>query len=48
MPFKDSFPYRAVRYGFRLPGRMYSKYITEPTIKRWIKRSELMVYVHDP
>jgi FkbM family methyltransferase len=48
MPFKDSFPYRAVRYGFRLPGRMYSKYITEPIIKRWIKRSELMVYVHDP
>jgi len=48
MPFKDSFPYRAVRYAFHLPGRMYSKYITEPIIKRWIKRSELMVYVHDP
>jgi FkbM family methyltransferase len=48
MPLKDSFPYRALRYGFRLPGRWYSKYVTEPIIKRWIKQSELMVYVHDP
>lgn len=47
MPLKDSFPYRAVRYGFRLPGRLYSTYITEPIIKRWIKQSELTVYVHD-
>jgi len=47
MGFKTSFPYRAVRYGFRLPFRIYSTYITEPIIKRWIKQSELMVYVHD-
>jgi FkbM family methyltransferase len=45
---KASFPYRALRYGLRLPGRIYSSYITEPIIKRWIKQSELMVYVHDP
>lgn len=31
-----------------LPLRLYSKYVTEPIIKRWIKKSELMVYVHDP
>ena len=48
MPLKDSFPYRALRYGLRLPGRFYSKYITEPIIKRWIRQSELTVYVHDP
>jgi len=48
MPLKDSFPYRALRYGLRLPGRLYSKYITEPIIKRWIRQSELTVYVHDP
>jgi FkbM family methyltransferase len=48
MPLKDSFPYRALRYGLRLPGRVYSAYVTEPIIKRWIKQSELMVYVHDP
>ena len=48
MPLKDSFPYRALRYGFRLPGRLYSKYITEPIVKRWIKNSELTVFVHDP
>lgn len=48
MALKDSFPYRALRYAGRLPGRLYSKYITEPIIKRWIKQSELMVYVHDP
>ena len=48
MGLKASFPYRALRYGLRLPGRIYSSYITEPIIKRWIKQSELMVYVHDP
>lgn len=48
MPLKDSFPYRALRYGMLLPSRLYSKYVTEPIIKRWIKKSELMVYVHDP
>ena len=48
MGLKASFPYRALRYGLRLPGRIYSTYITEPIIKRWIKQSELMVYVHDP
>jgi len=48
MPLKDSFPYRALRYGMLLPVRLYSKYVTEPIIKRWIKKSELMVYVHDP
>jgi len=48
MGLKDSFPYRAGRYVVRLPGRLYSAYITEPIIKRWIKKSELMVYVHDP
>jgi FkbM family methyltransferase len=48
MPFKESFPYRAVRYGFRLPGRWYSRYVTEPIVKRWIKKSELTVFVHDP
>ena len=48
MGFKTSFPYRALRFGLRLPGRIYSAYITEPIIKRWIKQSELMVYVHDP
>ncbi|MBL6886952.1 MAG: FkbM family methyltransferase [Candidatus Poseidonia sp.] len=48
MDLKASFPYRALRYGLRLPGRIYSTYITEPIIKRWIKQSELMVYVHDP
>ena len=48
MPLKDSFPYRALRYGMLLPLRLYSKYVTEPIIKRWIKKSELMVYVHDP
>ena len=48
MVLKDSFPYRAVRYAVRLPGRLYSTYITEPIVKRWIKKSELMVYVHDP
>ena len=47
MGLKASFPYRALRYGLRLPGRIYSSYITEPIIKRWIKQSELMVYVHD-
>ena len=47
MGLKDSFPYRAGRYALRLPGRLYSAYITEPIIKRWIKKSELMVYVHD-
>ena len=48
MGFKSSLPYRALRFGLRLPGRIYSAYITEPIIKRWIKQSELMVYVHDP
>ena len=48
MGLKDSFPYRAVRYAFRLPGRLYSRYITEPIVKRWLKKSELTVYVHDP
>ena len=48
MGLKDSFPYRAVRYAFRLPSRLYSKYITEPIVKRWLKKSELTVYVHDP
>ena len=48
MGLKTSFPYRAVRYGLRLPFRIYSTYITEPIIKRWITQSELMVYVHDP
>lgn len=48
MGLKDSFPYRAVRYALRLPGRLYSRYITEPIVKRWLKKSELTVYVHDP
>lgn len=48
MGLKDSFPYRAGRYALRLPGRLYSKYITEPIVKRWLKKSELTVYVHDP
>ena len=48
MGLKDSFPYRAGRYVVQLPGRLYSTYITEPIIKRWIKKSELMVFVHDP
>ncbi|RJU95544.1 MAG: FkbM family methyltransferase [Candidatus Poseidoniales archaeon] len=48
MPLKDSFPFRALRYGLRLPGRWYSKYITEPIVTRWIKKSELTVFVHDP
>jgi FkbM family methyltransferase len=48
MPLKDSFPYRAVRYGVRLPGRLFSKYVTEPMVNRWIRQSELTVYVHDP
>jgi len=48
MPLKDSFPYRAVRYAFRLPGRLYSKYITEPIVKRWIRTSDMTVFVHDP
>ena len=48
MGLKASFPYRALRYGLRLPSRIYSTYITEPIIKQWIKQSELMVYVYDP
>ena len=48
MGLKDSFPYRAVRYALRLPSRLYSRYITEPIVKRWLKKSELTVYVHDP
>lgn len=48
MGLKDSFPYRAGRYALRLPGRLYSRYITEPIVKRWLKKSELTVYVHDP
>ena len=48
MGLKDSFPYRAGRYALRLPGRLYSRYITEPIVKRWLNKSELTVYVHDP
>ena len=48
MGLKDSFPFRAGRYALRLPGRLYSTYITEPIVKRWLKKSELTVYVHDP
>ena len=48
MGLKESFPYRAGRYALRLPSRLYSKHITEPIVKRWLKKSELVVYVHDP
>lgn len=48
MSLKQSFPYRAGRYALKLPARLYSKYITEPIVKRWLKKSELVVYVHDP
>ncbi len=48
MPLKDSLPYRAVRYGFRLPGLLYTRFVTQPQVDRWLKGSELVLYVHDP
>ncbi len=48
MPLMHSFPHRALRYAFQLPGRLYSKHITEPIVKRWIRTSDMTVFVHDP
>ena len=48
MAFKDSLPYRAVRYGFRLPSLLYTRFVTQPQVDRWLKGSELDLYVHDP
>lgn len=47
MSIKNSLPYRAVRYGFRLPGLLYSRFITQPLVDRWLKNSSLTLYVHD-
>ena len=47
MSIKHSLPYRAVRYGFRLPGLLYTRYITQPLVDRWLKKSPLTLYVHD-
>jgi len=48
MSLKDSLPFRAVRYGFRLPGLLYTRFVTQPQVDRWLKDSQLDLYVHDP
>ena len=44
---KRSFPLRAIRYGFRIPGRILNRFVIHPAVGRWLKSSNLNLYVYD-
>ncbi|MGY8701320.1 MAG: FkbM family methyltransferase [Candidatus Poseidoniales archaeon] len=44
---KSSFPIRAFKFGLRIPGRLYNRYITYPLLDKALANSDIDVYVHD-
>lgn len=44
---KSSFPVRAIRFGLRIPGRIYNHFITYPLLDKTLANSDIDVYVHD-
>lgn len=44
---KRSFPIRAIRYGFRVPGRILNRFVIHPVVGRWLNTSNLSLYVYD-